>query len=153
MIRIRKFRKSDLIDSAKLVREVFSKFNRKEGPKKAIDEYLSYYKTTKDNIEGLQKIFFTSPIVFVAVEGTKIIGLVRGNKKKVGNLFVKGKYHGKGIGRRLMKKFEREALKLGSREIRIKASLYAVPFYQKMGYKKTTGHTNLYRIETYNRYE
>ncbi len=42
----------------------------------------------------------------------------------------------KGIGKKLVKHFEKEAIKLGAKEIKIRASLYATPFYQKIGYKK-----------------
>ena len=42
----------------------------------------------------------------------------------------------------LVKKFERNAQKYGSKKIKIRASLFAVPFYKKMGYKKTTGIRN-----------
>ena len=41
-----------------------------------------------------------------------------------------------------MDKFEDEAQRKESREIKINASLYAVPFYQHMEYKKTTGIRN-----------
>jgi predicted N-acetyltransferase YhbS len=147
MIRIRTFRKFDVIESARLVREVFSKFNYKEGSKKTVERYLNFYRTTKENLEKLEKEFLSFPIAFVAVDDAKVIGFVRGTANKVSNLYVKGRYHGKGIGRKLMERFEKEAVKQGFREIRIKSSLYAISFYQRLGYKKTTGIRNLFGLK------
>jgi len=39
----------------------------------------------------------------------------------------------------LILKFEKVCIKKGSKIIKIRASVYATPFYQKLGYKKTTG--------------
>ena len=39
-------------------------------------------------------------------------------------------------------KFENEAKKWGSKEIKIRASLFSVLFYERIGYKKTTGTRN-----------
>lgn len=68
--------------------------------------------------------------------------MIRGRKGRIINLFVVGKHHQKGIGKLLVNRFELESRKQGSKEIKVRASLYAVPFYQKMGYKKTTGIRN-----------
>ena len=53
--------------------------------------------------------------------------------------FVRGDHHRQGIGRKLVECFERECLRQGSTAIKVQATLYAVPFYRKMGYKRTTG--------------
>lgn len=78
-------------------------------------------------------------IFFVAEEEKKIVGYIKGNSNMIVNLFVLGNKHKKGLGRKLVLLFEKEAKRRNSRFIKIKSSLYAVPFYQKMGYKKTTG--------------
>jgi GNAT superfamily N-acetyltransferase len=78
-----------------------------------------------------------------------VIGVVRGRADKIFHLFVLAKYHHAGIGRELMKKFEAEAKRLGGDKIKLNASLYAVPFYQKMGYEKSTGIRNLFGLKVW----
>jgi hypothetical protein len=39
----------------------------------------------------------------------------------------------------LVEHFEQECMKLGGKVIRLASTLYAVPFYQRLGYKKSTG--------------
>ncbi len=75
--------------------------------------------------------------------------MIRGNPGKIINLYVSGSYHKRGIGRKLVNKFESIAKKEGAKEIKIKASLYAVPFYEKMGYRKTTGVRNFKGIKAW----
>ena len=72
----------------------------------------------------------------------KDIAVATGTVDELVRLFVHHRYHGKGIGRNLMQRFEQECLRKGSTSIRIRSSLYAVPFYLKMGGKKTTGMRN-----------
>lgn len=38
-----------------------------------------------------------------------------------------------------MERFEQECVREGSEGVRVQATLYAVPFYLAMGYKRTTG--------------
>ncbi len=55
------------------------------------------------------------------------------------SLFVNGSFHRQGIGRRLVERFEKEYLGRGVTVFKLWATLYAVPFYQAMGYRKSTG--------------
>jgi len=100
---------------------------------------LHYYDVKNNSADEIIKGFSFSPIVVAAFVGEKIIGIIRGRKEKIINLFVDGRYHNKGIGRRLVNKFEIIAGRQGSKFIKINASPYAIGFYQKLGYKKTTG--------------
>jgi GNAT superfamily N-acetyltransferase len=52
---------------------------------------------------------------------------------------VQRDYHRQGIGRRLVERFEQELLRQGAVEVKVAATLYAVPFYLQMGYNRTTG--------------
>ena len=90
---------------------------------------------------------YNSEISFVAIENKKVIGVIRGNRGCIFNLFVDGVFHGKGIGKILVNVFERKAKDLGASEIKIRASLYAVPFYSSRGYKKTTGIKKMHEIK------
>lgn len=136
---IRKLKNSDINETCLLIMNVFSKFNSNEGSKKATQDYLNYYDPQKNKIEELIENFSKNPINFIAIENNKIIGIIRGRTEKITNLYVDGTMHKKGIGRALVEKFEKEAINKGSKKIKIKASLFAIPFYQKLGYKKTTG--------------
>ena len=79
--------------------------------------------------------------------GFKTIGVIRGRPNRIFNLFVDSNYHKKGVGRRLVEMFEKKAFAHKSKIIKISASLYAVPFYQRRGYKKTTGLRKLFGLK------
>jgi len=110
--------------------------------KKAVREYVDHYNPKKTNIETISNNFSKTKIFYLALENNKLIGVIRGNKNRITNLFVRKGHHKKGIGKKLVQRFEKTCYKLGSQEIKIKASLYAAHFYQKLGYKKTTGIRN-----------
>jgi len=100
---------------------------------------LYYYDIENHSADDIIAGFSFSPIVIAAFAGEKIVGIIRGRKEKIINLFVDGHYHKQGIGRQLVSKFELSARQQETKFIKINASLYAVNFYQKLGYKKTTG--------------
>lgn len=78
-------------------------------------------------------------IVRVAEQEGQIVGVLRGRHDKLQSLFVSGDCHRQGIGRRLVQAFEAECLRRGPTVIKLQATLYAVPFYERVGYKKSTG--------------
>jgi N-acetylglutamate synthase-like GNAT family acetyltransferase len=143
-MKIRKAKKEDVSEAHRLVQKTFKKCNFNEGPKKSIQEYLDWHNPSK-NLKELEKGFDKSEIYLLAVDNNeKIIGMIKGKRNKIGNLFVNPKYHRKGIAKKLVERFEKHAKKLGSNRIWMRSSLYAVPFYQIMGYKKTTGIKNFH---------
>ena len=123
---------------AHLIKRTYAKYNYKDGSKKAIQRYLNLY-DPKMNLKRIKEWFFKDTIFYVALSKNKIIGVVRGNKNRIWNLYVDGSYHRKGIGQKLMANFEKEAQLQGSKIIHLRSSLFAVPFYEKLDYKKTTG--------------
>lgn len=137
-MRIRKYKASDLEQCANLVKKTFNKFNCKECTKKGLKWYLEFY-DYKNNKEKIKETFSKAKIFFVAEHNNKIIGLIRGKENRISNFFVNEKYHGRGLGRKLIERFEKQAKKLKSKKIKVKASIYAIPIYQKLCYKKTTG--------------
>ncbi len=150
MTRIRKLQKKDVGDVAFLVFNTFKKFNSEEYFKKeGVQRYLDMYDIKKNTLEELYKKFQKSSLFYVALIDKKIVGIIRGDLGKIINLYVSGSYHKRGIGRKLVNKFESVAKREGTKEIKIKASLYAVPFYEKMGYKKTTGVRNFKGIKVW----
>jgi len=138
MIKYRKFRDQDVKDVAQLMPRVYKEFNSEEAAPEKIQEFHDYIDPRKNsNKELLQKI--KRPVFFVATDNGKIIGIIRGMPDRLTSLFVEGKYHKKGIGKQLFEFFQKEAVRQGSKSIKVRASLFATSFYQKMGFKKTTG--------------
>lgn len=137
-MKIRKYKKVDLEEVANLIYKTFKKFNSNEKTK-GVEEYSEFYTPRKENLYQINKQFSKSNIFLVAENNEQIIGLIRGNKERISNLFVGGDYHKKGIGTKLIIAFEKEALKNNSKLIKAAVQPYAIPFYLKMGYKKTTG--------------
>jgi len=78
-------------------------------------------------------------MIFVVEEGDEIVGVLRGSKGRLHSLFVAASHHGQGIGRALVAHFEQACLAQGAEAITLASSLYAVGFYARLGYKKSTG--------------
>lgn len=70
-----------------------------------------------------------------AFEDNELIGIiaVRNEGSHVALFFVKGIYHGKGIGRKLWNAVLEENT---SHNITVNSSLYAVPIYEKLGFAR-----------------
>ena len=86
-----------------------------------------------------------APSVWVAEQDGEIVGVLRGGRVDhrgrtvLSSLFVSGKCHRQGIGRALVEQFEAEYEARGVTVFKLSATLYAVPFYLSVGYKKSTG--------------
>ena len=129
MIKIRKLKSKDVYAAALLVRDTYRAYNHSEGSKQAVQNYINQY-DPNINFESLQRRFKRTPICFVAIDESAIIGMIRGFEDRLINLFVDGGYHRKGIGLKLLSKFEKACKNKGSKEIKTRASIYAVPFYE-----------------------
>jgi putative acetyltransferase len=77
--------------------------------------------------------------IFVAEDHGEVVGVLRCRKERLQSLFVRGGHHRQGIGRGLVDHCETWCASQGSTVIGLAATLYAVPFYEAMGYKKSTG--------------
>lgn len=141
-MKIRKFKSNDVVGAAFLISDTYKTFNKKEGMKDAAQKYIEFY-NPKNNLKIIKEKFYKSRIFLVVENKGEVVGIARGNESKLVNLFVKGVLHGKGIGKKLMEVYEKKAIATGSKVLKLNASMYAVPFYQKIGYRKTTGIRNL----------
>jgi len=65
--------------------------------------------------------------------------VLRGRKERLASLFVRADHHRQGIGKALIERFEKDSIGLGVAVVRVAATLYAVPFYLAVGYKKSRG--------------
>lgn len=142
MINIRPYLESDAESVGKLIADTFSEFNLSFASPAERDLFLGPFRhsrsTKKSHREAIAQVV-KAAMVFVADDEGEIVGVLRGKRDRLQSLFVRGDYHRQGIGRRLVEHFERECIRQEGTSIRVAATLYAVPFYLKMGYKKTTG--------------
>ncbi|HOO32979.1 MAG TPA: GNAT family N-acetyltransferase [Thermotogota bacterium] len=136
---IRLFKKSDTVSVANLIYNTFKTYNGdayfQEG---AVEKTLENFDTEKKSEDELFDFIGRCDIFFVYEFDGQIAGVVRGYKNKLSSLFVSGDHHGKKIGQKLIQAFEEEVIKRGSDYIELTATLYAVNFYLKQGYEKTS---------------
>ncbi|MGL1893640.1 MAG: GNAT family N-acetyltransferase [Spirochaetaceae bacterium] len=142
MIKIIEYENRYLTPCCKLISDTYKEFNHDEGSKEAVEQYVSYYNPDITQIDILEKSFSRTPYCYLAIQDDNVIGIMRGFDGRIINLFVNKEFQNRGIARKLVIKFEEETIKNGITIIKLRASIYATVFYQKLGYKKTTGIRN-----------
>lgn len=142
MITVRDYRESDTPAVGRLIADTFGGFDLGFAPPERRSLYLGPFRHArspeKAHQEAIAEIIQTE-MVYVAEENGDVVGVLRGRVDRLQSLFVRGDRHRQGIGRRLVERFEGECLQRGGQVIRLQATLYAVPFYIKMGYRRSTG--------------
>jgi GNAT superfamily N-acetyltransferase len=141
-VTIRDYRESDAPSVGRLIADTYATYNLDFLPPKARGPFLGPFEHARSLQPACQDAIaqvIRSEMVFVAEENGEIVGVLRGRKERLGSLFVRGDRHRQGIGRKLVEHFERASLELGVQVIRVAATLYGVPFYLAMGYKRSTG--------------
>jgi len=148
MITIRRCRESDAENVGKLIADTYSEFNLSyaspEERALLLGPFQHARSLEKAHREAIAQVI-RAPVVLIAVDDGEIVGVLRGGRKDkrqrtvLQSLFVKGDHHRQGIGRKLVERFECECLRQGATVIRLAATLYAVPFYLALGYKRSTG--------------
>lgn len=139
MIKVRRYRRSDARAASALISLTYARFNIDEGTPEAVRGYIDRFRVSGKTTEAIHERFSRTPVFFVALDGTEAIGLIRGHDNHLVNLYVDGRHHRQGIGARLFAKFEEICGRAGHSEITVRSSLFAVPFYSQMGFRKTTG--------------
>ena len=137
----------DAHDVGILIADTFFAFNL--GRFSPEDQYrllgpYAYARSEDPTFQAMIAEAIAAEVVFVAEDGraggrAEIVGVLRGRPGRVHSLFVDGDRHGQGIGRRLMEEFEEWCRARGVAKITLAATPYAVAFYQRLGYKKSTG--------------
>jgi GNAT superfamily N-acetyltransferase len=142
MVAIRPYQASDAQDVGRLIADTYSEFNLSFASPEERDRLLGPFKharsAERSHQEAIARIL-SAAMMLVAEDDSEIVGVLRGRKERLQSLFVRGDHHRRGVGRGLVERFEQACVDQGATEIRVAATLYAVPFYQEMGYKKTTG--------------
>lgn len=150
MIKIRKYRESDAFTVGRLIAETYSEFNLSFVPPDELGLFLGPFRNAGSSDRAHQDAIarvIRSEMVFVAEDDGEIVGVLRGRKGRLASLFVRGDHHRQGVGRMLVERFEQESCLHGVDRIKVTATLFAVPFYLAMGYKRSTGQRSSWSFE------
>jgi GNAT superfamily N-acetyltransferase len=139
MITIRNYKSADGKAVASLISQTYSQFCRSEGTESAVQGYVDHYNPSGKTRDEIEDLYSRTPFHLVAVANSHIVGVLRARDNRITNLFVCGDHHRRGIATRLVRKCENACIEAGFAEIVLRGSLYAIPFYESLGYKKTTG--------------
>lgn len=130
---IRELVLGDLRVALQLVRNVFMKFEAPDYSDEGIKTFIDFIE-----IDSISKMFKEDILKFWGCfDNDKIIGVIAiRNPSHISMLFVDGRYHKQGIGRKLFK----EALmtiknNVAIDKITVNSSPYAVEVYHKLGFK------------------
>jgi predicted N-acetyltransferase YhbS len=142
MITIRNYTENDAKEVGRLIADTYDEFNlafaSPEDRALMLGPFRYAYSADETHRQAIAQIL-QSPLFFVADSEGEIAGILRGRKERLASLFVRKDFHQRGIARRLVETFEAEMCAQEVAVIRVAATLYAVPFYSKLGYQKSTG--------------
>ncbi len=128
IITIRHYKDCDAEEVSALITENLLQVNARDYGQAAVLQMARFYTPPWINE------FAKNGEVLVAVEGDSIIGTAALDQERVRNVFVRIDRHGQGVGKLLMQAVEDAARKQGQPRLCLEASLYAVRFYEKLGY-------------------
>jgi len=147
---IRSARDEDFGSIGRLIAGVYSRYNLDFLPEEERGPFLGPFlhadSADESHREKLRRTIW-SPTLLVADECGNVVGVLRGRPERLASLFVRADHHRRGIGRSLVDQFEALSAEQGVRVIRLAATLYAVPFYLALGYKRSTGLRNGWSFE------
>lgn len=142
MIAIAAYEEGDAGAVGRLIADTYGEFNLSfaspEGRALLLGPFHYAHSPERAHQEAIARVIH-SEWVYVARDEGEIVGVLRGRKQRLGSLFVRGDHHRRGIGRMLVERFEEESRRQGVTVVRVASSMYAVPFYRAMGYKRSTG--------------
>jgi GNAT superfamily N-acetyltransferase len=139
---IRNYRRSDAAGVGILIADTYEAFNLSYASPQERALLLGPFRHARSPERECRDAIaevIRADMVFVAEDEGEIVGVLRGSSGRLRSLFVRGDHHRQGLGRRLVEQFEQACLCQGATTIRVASTLYAVPFYTSVGYKKTTG--------------
>jgi hypothetical protein len=143
MVQIRPFNTRDSVAAGVLIADCLTKYILDFVPKHQIADYMGPFFYARSSEPAHQQqigMFIQAAVVFVAEdENGNISGLLRGQVGRLHGLFVNDWYFFLNTGRKLLEEFENYNQQMGSPKITLASPLYAVPFYLRLGYKKSTG--------------
>ena len=158
LVAARSFCEADANDVASLIIRNFKEVNSKDYSPDVIDELVKTHDS--EWVKGVAG--YANMYVFCL--GEKIIGVGSissfwGSETEsiLLTVFVLPEFHGKGIGRTIIRTLEQDELFKRAERVEIPASITAVDFYRKFGYVFKNGvkeldQEGLYRLEKYRRF-
>ncbi len=139
---IRRFRQEDAEEVSKLIIETLNITSIKDYSREYLDELIT--RMQPGNIIYRAE----STHFYVAEDGERIIGCGavgpywdKSDESSLFNIFVLPEMQGKGIGRSIVRTLEQDEYYLRAKRIEVAASITAVQFYIKLGYKYKAGAT------------
>lgn len=141
MINIRAYCESDAGAVGRLIADTYGEYNLGFASPEEQLKLLGPFQFARSTAEAHRAAIaqaIRASMVFVAEDDGEIVGVLRGRKERLQSLFVRADHHRQGVGRRLVQHFEQECLRQQSTVIRLAATLYAVPFYLALGYRRST---------------
>ena len=141
-MKIRLYREKDAAEVGRLIASTYREFNLSHADPQEQDRLLGPFRHADSEDPKHQEAIasiLASPMLYVAELDGILAGVLRGREGVLASLFVGKAFHRQGIGRALVERFEAESRSLGVLSIRVAATIYAVPFYVRLGFKKTTG--------------
>jgi len=156
MFTIRRYQENDAEPVGILIAETYGNYNLPEmSPEKRKSMLGPFAFARSSDPEHREAIVqaIEAPSVWVAEQDGGIVGVLRGGRidhrgrTVLSSLFVDGKCHRQGIGRALVEQFEAEYVAQEVTVFKLSATLYAVPFYLGIGYKKSTGLRSMHSFE------
>jgi len=142
MITIRFYQESDAQSIGRLIADTYGEFNLSFVPPEVRGPFLGPFRYARSSEKAHQDAIIEvvkAPMVYVAEDDGEVVGVLRGRKERLASLFVRGDRQRQGIGRRLVERFEQESVRQGTTVVRVAATLYGIPFYLALGYRKSTG--------------
>ncbi len=133
MINIRNYQDRDAEQVGILIADIFSAYNLNF---LALDErgpFLGPFQFARSKEKTHQEAIITivkSAMLFVAEDDGEIVGVLRGRLERLASLFVSGDHQRQGIGRKLVKRFEKESIKQGVTVIRVAVTHCGTDLYR-----------------------
>jgi GNAT superfamily N-acetyltransferase len=125
---IRRALDSDAEAISQLIVQTLRLSNAQDYPSAVIDRVAANFDAA--GVRGLM----ASRQVFVALDGARVVGTASLAGDVVRSVFVLPERQGRGVGKALMRHVEGIARAGGMQQLRVPASLTAVPFYSTLGY-------------------
>ena len=127
-VQIRRALDSEVEAISGLVVQTLRLSNARDYPPEVIDRVAANF-----DAAGVRELMATRE-VFVALDGERVVATASLAGDVLRSVFVLPEMQGRGLGKALMKHVEGVARAAGVQQLRVPASLTAVPFYSALGY-------------------
>ncbi|MGB7604828.1 MAG: GNAT family N-acetyltransferase [Lutisporaceae bacterium] len=127
-ISLRRFKEQEAKKVSSIIQNNLLQINSKDYPEKVINKMCETF--TPGYIIKMSK----QRKMYVALIGDMIVGTASIEDDTIYTVFVDVKYHGKGIGEKLISLLEEIAANNGIQLVKLPASITALKFYERLGY-------------------